>query len=110
MKMNKYERNIAKTSIKLGEDEFVMGPIPWEHMPAFISISTKASKLKEDENPLSALSQDDFKTMFDIILESLKVNEDDDKEDELKGIITSNFSVFFEGLMDLVNKNDAGNK
>ena len=107
---NKYERNIAKTSIKLGEDEFVMGPIPWEHMPSFIAISAKISKNKDDENTLSALDKDDFSTMFDIILDALKANEDADKEDMLKGIITSNFSVFFEGLMDLVNKNDVGSK
>jgi len=106
---NKYDRNIAKTTIKLGEDEFIMGPILWESMPQFMELSGKMSKLKDEESALSVLTKDDYTTMFNIILDAVKVNEDDDKEEQLKGIITSNFNAFFDGLQNLVKTND-GNK
>ena len=106
---NKYERNIAKTEIKLGEDSFIMGPIPWSAMPEFMELSGKMSKLKENESALSVLIKEDYETMFNIILEAVKVNEDSDKEEQLKGIITSNFNAFFDGLQKLVLTND-GNK
>ena len=101
---NKYERNLLKTTVKINNDEFIMGPLPWEYMPDFMEFSAKIANAKDDENPLSKLNKEDFKTMFNLILEAIRMNDPDSDEELMKQVITSNFNTFLEdGLFKLVN-------